>query len=230
MPRRKCISHRGMIIEGIPSDLKKSNYKQMKMYITTPNLALGKCLLLASLILLSVILMGFLVEKTWVSFAFLLSGGWLTWTFLEYVIHRFLMHELIVPGGKSDLLNHQHHHQHPHELRVKPIHRLGVLILGIGVLGLALKFQNHFTLLAGFFIGFLIYNYLHYLLHRPIGQYLLPKIQKAHILHHTRYPHCGYSFSTILWDWLFDTLPPKDAVITEKMKENFFGISAKKER
>ena len=37
MPMRKCFSHRGMIIEGIPSDLKKSNYKQMKSnYDLTP--------------------------------------------------------------------------------------------------------------------------------------------------------------------------------------------------
>lgn len=195
----------------------------MKTSRKTPEKELGKCFFQASLILMSINLFGFLVKNPSLSFVILLIGGWLTWTFVEYAIHRFLMHELIVPGAKSDLLNHQRHHQHPNDIKVKPIHRLGVMILGIGLLIIALKVQNAFTILAGFFIGFLIYNYLHYLLHRPLGKILLPKIQKAHILHHTRYPYCGYSFSTILWDWLFDTLPPKDAVVSEKMMENFFG-------
>lgn len=200
----------------------------MKNRIETSSADLGKCFLKASLILTSILFLGFYLENTTLSFILLLSAGWLMWTFVEYSIHRFLMHELIVPGSKSDILNHQHHHQHPHELKVKPIHRLSVLILGIGVFILAFKLQNSFTILAGFIIGFLIYNYLHYLLHLPIGRYFLPKIQKAHILHHTRYPYCGYSFSTILWDWLFDTLPPRDAEVTEKMKENFFGYSSSK--
>ncbi|MDX5340739.1 MAG: sterol desaturase family protein [Cyclobacteriaceae bacterium] len=202
----------------------------MKTYLHAPEKELGKCFFQASLILISVIFFGLICENPIASFLILLAGGWLTWTFVEYAIHRFLMHELIIPGKKADILNHQRHHQHPHDLKVKPIHRVGVLLLAMVLLGIALKVQNAFTILAGFFIGFLIYNYLHYILHHPAGKYILPKIQKAHILHHTRYPTCGYSFSTILWDWLFDTLPPGNAVVTEKMRENFFGNSFLKKK
>lgn len=157
-------------------------------------------------------------------FGTLFGAGWLMWTFIEYGVHRFLMHELIVPGEKDELFNHQHHHQNPGELVVGWKHRLLIGVLGVLILSSAIVYQNnYFTFFAGFFLGFLFYNFLHYLLHRPIGKFLLPQVQRAHILHHTRYPHCGYSFSTIIWDWLFDTLPPREAEITDQMKLNYFN-------
>lgn len=158
------------------------------------------------------------------TFILFLGAGWFMWTFTEYVIHRFLMHELILPGKKDELFNHQHHHQNPSELIIGWPHRLLIGILGGIMMGIAIAYdRNSFTFFTGFFIGFLLYNFLHYLLHQPIGKYLLPKVQRAHILHHTRYPDCGYSFSTVFWDWLFDTLPPAKAEISEQMKKNYFN-------
>jgi sterol desaturase/sphingolipid hydroxylase (fatty acid hydroxylase superfamily) len=156
-------------------------------------------------------------------FIILLTSGWLFWTIVEYSVHRFLMHELIVPGKKDELFHHQHHHQNPGDLRVRGTHRIVLVFLGIVIFWLAIYFNNKFTILAGFFIGLLFYSLIHYLLHLPIGKYLFPNVQRAHILHHTRYPRCGYSFSTILWDWLFGTLPPKDVEVTEQMKKNYFN-------
>lgn len=152
-----------------------------------------------------------------------LLAGWLLWTFVEYGIHRFLMHELIIPGKKDELFHHHNHHQKPGDLMVGWRHRLLIGILASLIIAVAITYQiNSFTFFTGFFIGFLLYNLLHYLLHRPVGKSIFPQIQRAHILHHSRYPHCGYSFSTIIWDWLFDTLPPKEAVVTEQMKKNYF--------
>jgi sterol desaturase/sphingolipid hydroxylase (fatty acid hydroxylase superfamily) len=169
-------------------------------------------------------------ENPFSYFITLLVAGWLLWTFTEYVIHRFLMHELIVPGKKDELFHHHQHHQNPSDLRVTWLHRFLVGILGCLILGTAVYLNNSFTFFAGFIIGFIFYNFLHYLLHRPIGGYLFPKIQRAHILHHTRYPQCGYSFSTILWDWLFDTLPPRGAEVTDQMKKNYFNHLSKRSK
>lgn len=183
------------------------------------------CFLKAALILSGVIALGFYLEDTPGYFILLFSGGWLCWTFVEYGIHRFLMHELIVPGKKDTLFHHQEHHQDPSNLRVGFIHRAIILILGLLVVWVALKFNSTFIILAGFFTGFLMYNFLHYLLHQPVCRYILPNIQRAHILHHTRYPNQGYSFSTILWDWLFNTLAPPNIEVTEKMKQFYFESS-----
>lgn len=164
------------------------------------------------------------LENSTTIFVALLGAGWLMWTFVEYVVHRFLMHELIIPGHKDELFNHHEHHQHPGDLVVSWKHRLLTGVLGIVLLTLAIAIQiNPFTFFTGFFIGFMLYNLLHYLLHRPLGNTILPQVQRAHILHHTRYPHCGFSFSTIFWDWLFNTLPPREAEVTEQMKKNYFS-------
>ncbi|SEF63043.1 sterol desaturase family protein [Algoriphagus boritolerans] len=175
------------------------------------------------LILTGVFALAILFRGTPGYFIFLFIGGWISWTFVEYAVHRFILHELIVPGKKESLFHHQEHHINPQDIKVGFLHRIITLVLAIGIFWLALKLNNTFTIFAGFFTGFLFYSFLHYLLHQPYCKFILPKIQRAHIHHHTRYPNKGFSFSTILWDWLFDTLPPKHAEITEKMKENYFN-------
>lgn len=173
-------------------------------------------------ILYCLFLLAYSLRETHGYFIVLFISGWLSWTFVEYLIHKFLMHELIVPGKKDTLFNHHEHHQHPNKIRVSYYHRAIIFIIGVAVIWKAYELNNLFTLFAGFFTGFISYNFLHFLLHQPYGKYFLPRIQEAHILHHTRYPNCGYSFSTILWDWMYDTLPPKKAVVTEEMKVKFF--------
>ncbi|MBN7803198.1 sterol desaturase family protein [Algoriphagus aestuariicola] len=190
--------------------------------------AMKLCIAKASAMLIAVILLGYAFPGTPWFFVTLFFGGWLAWTFFEYCVHRFLMHELLVPSKEEKIFNHKHHHQNPHDLAVKPIHRFAVFLLCLAVFLTALKLNNAFTIFAGFTTGFLGYNLLHYLLHQPFCKCLFPKIQRSHILHHTRYPNCGFSFSTTLWDWLFDTLPPKDAQVTPRMAEVFFGKTKKR--
>lgn len=196
--------------------MKKSNLTSKKnlLFCSLVFLFLESCLLVIASAL----------ESSTAIFLTLAGSGWLMWTFVEYSIHRFLMHELIVPGKKDELFHHHQHHQNPSELVVGWPHRIVIGVLGGLILTFAIIYENPgFTFFTGFFIGFLFYNFLHYLLHRPIGKFLLPNVQRAHILHHTRFPNCGYSFSTAFWDWLFDTLPPTEAEITEQMKKNYFN-------
>lgn len=198
------------------------------MKTVSKNLArtIALCIVNTITILYCLFLLAYSLRETRGYFIILFISGWLSWTFVEYFVHRFLMHELIVPGKKDTLFNHHEHHQHPDKIRVSFNHRAIIFIVVVAVIWKAYELNNLFTLLAGFFTGFLSYNFLHFLLHQPYGKYLLPRIQEAHILHHTRYPNCGYSFSTILWDWMYDTLPPKKAVITEEMKVKFFKGSS----
>jgi len=200
----------------------------MNTSIKNPNNVFKRCIYQAFAILTSIILLGYSFRGTPGFFVFLFIGGWLAWTFVEYCVHRFLMHELILPKGKKNIFNHQRHHQHPAELDVKPIHRLGIFAVFLVILTISIRLNSSFTIFAGFFTGFLFYNFLHYLLHQPFCKYLLPQIQRNHILHHTRYPNHGYSFSTSFWDFLFGTLPPKEAKITARMQEHFFHKSTKK--
>lgn len=176
---------------------------------------------MSGLILSGVFALAFLYKDTAAYFIFLFFGGWLCWTFVEYAVHRFLLHELIVPG-KKDSFHHHEHHINPQNIKVSFSHRALALILGVGIVWIALRINSIFSIFAGFFVGFLMYSFLHYLLHQPNCRFILPKIQRAHILHHTTNPDQGYSFSTILWDWLFGTLPSSKVQVTEKMKKFYF--------
>jgi hypothetical protein len=179
------------------------------------------------LILSGVFALALSLKDTSGYFLFLFLGGWLCWTFVEYAVHRFLLHELILPGKRDALFHHHEHHIDPHNIKVSFIHRTITLILGIGIIWLAIRLNSLFSVFAGFFTGFLLYSFLHYLLHQPYCRFILPRIQRAHILHHTTHPGQGYSFSTILWDWLFGTLPPPSVEISEKMKKFYFESDKK---
>lgn len=132
------------------------------------------------------------------------------------------MHELILPGSKDTLFNHQKHHQQPHDLKVRPFHRLIFLLILVLAIWFSVNKGGYTPILSGFLFGFTTYNYIHYILHQPFGKHLLPNVQRAHILHHFNRPQYGYSFSTSFWDWLFRTQPPKEDKLTETMIKNYF--------
>ncbi|WP_373493828.1 sterol desaturase family protein [Aquiflexum sp.] len=148
--------------------------------------------------------------------------GWLTWTFTEYFLHRFWMHNFFKTKGNKIYDTHMNHHKHPTDIKISGFHRIltfwGVIIL----LPLSIYLDNYFTVFTGFYIGFMLYSMLHVILHKPWSRYIMPNLQKAHIHHHGKYPNKGFSFSIILWDWMFGTLPPKEAKITNKMIEFYF--------
>lgn len=182
------------------------------------------CFSCAFALILSVgLVASFLVNHSSLRLLLLFIQGWLIWTFLEYFIHRFLMHELIVPGSKDTLFNHHNHHKDPGMMKIN--HRDRLMGLGLFLITLLIAiFRNEFWIIpSGFIFGFTFYTYLHLLLHLPIGKILLPRIQRAHILHHSIRPNKGYSFSTILWDWMFGTLPSKNDQVTEMMMKKYFS-------
>lgn len=155
-------------------------------------------------------------------FMVLLFLGWLTWTFTEYFLHRFWMHNFFKAKGNKLYDIHMNHHKHPQDIKISGFHRrltfAGVILL----IPLSIYLNNYFTVFTGFYIGFMLYSILHLILHRPWSKYLMPNLQKSHIHHHGKYPHKGFSFSMIWWDWMFGTLPPKEAKISKKMLKFYF--------
>lgn len=195
----------------------------MKTSIQKSLWTVSLCITCAFVLILSIgVVASLVVQSHPMRLGLLFIQGWLSWTFLEYFIHRFLMHELIVPGSKDKLFNHHDHHKDPSSMKVNHLDRLVSLFLFLFTSVLALSKNELWIILSGFIFGFTLYSYLHYLLHLRIGGILFPRIQRAHILHHSIRPNKGYSFSTILWDWMFGTLPPKDDQVSEAMSKKYF--------
>jgi dihydroceramide fatty acyl 2-hydroxylase len=143
-----------------------------------------------------------------------LLGGLLLWTLVEYWFHRALFHYQPKTGwGKRiSFLVHGIHHDYPQDSS-----RL-VMPLLVSV-PLALAFGGFFRLafgawyagpFAGFTLGYVVYDSLHYAVHHlrlpgRLGRW----IKRHHLRHHFTEEHAGYGVTSPLWDLVFRTMPPR---------------------
>lgn len=97
------------------------------------------------------------------------------------------------------------------------------LVLAVLLLGISIPLNNYFTLFTGYFLGFVLYNFLHYWLHQEWTAIWLPQLHDSHILHHCRYPDKCFGVSTTLWDQLFSTDCPKETIIPERIRLFYFN-------
>ena len=147
--------------------------------------------------------------------------GWFAWTFLEYLAHRYLMHQ---KHNEKQLLDfkHTHHHTHPTDIQISAFQRC-VLLSGCTVLmALSIWFNNYFTIAAGFLCGFAGYTIMHFLLHKKMMQTFLKKMVNYHIYHHCKYPDKCFGISATWWDDLLGTAPPNKGFISQKVIDFYF--------
>jgi sterol desaturase/sphingolipid hydroxylase (fatty acid hydroxylase superfamily) len=138
--------------------------------------------------------------------------GFLTWTLLEYVLHRFVFH--LVPDGTFEgklrqFMVHGYHHEFPNDRMrlVAPLllsAPIGALIAAIYVL--LLGRYDWMMWYAGTVIGYLAYDWTHYYTHhfRPttrLGKFL----RRYHMEHHYKDSDSHFGISSPLWDWVFGT-------------------------
>ena len=164
-------------------------------------------------------------ERTPAIFHLLLFGwGWVSWTFVEYMSHRFWMHSSKHEAAdKNDFANHHYHHTHPTEIRVTPVHRL-ILCAGFLVLVLtAIRLNGYFTLVTGFFAGFTLYFFMHVLLHKSWAAKIVGTLQEYHIYHHCKYTNRCFGVTVTWWDRVFGTTPPRHAKISDRIRSFYFG-------
>ena len=144
-------------------------------------------------------------------------GGLLLWTFAEYMLHRFVFHyQPRTPRQeKIFFLFHGIHHAQPQDKTrlVMPLvvsiplaavfYGLFVLVLDT-LLGVPLWVN---PLMAGFIIGYLIYDLTHYATHHfPMRSRVAKYLKRHHMMHHYKDEMTKFGVSSPLWDWVFGTL------------------------
>lgn len=154
--------------------------------------------------------------------------GWISWTFLEYIAHRFWMHYRPDVGKPRNHSNHLYHHTHPTEIKITDGHRLFLLLPGIMTMIISIYLQNYFTIFAGLYAGFLSYLFMHVMLHRKWSAVLFPRLLQNHILHHCRFPNRCFGITVTWWDSLFGTTAPNKFNISGKVKSYYFGEPGEK--
>jgi len=144
----------------------------------------------------------------------LMGIGILLWTFLEYILHRWVFHYQ-PPGWSGKMwifMAHGYHHEFPDDKL-----RLVAPPLMIGLLGTITGFLYYLVfgaalwaqVFAGTFLGYLAYDWIHYYTHhfhprRGVGKWL----RQYHLQHHFDPRHDRFGISTPLWDFLFRTYRP----------------------
>ncbi|MFL8937410.1 sterol desaturase family protein [Rossellomorea oryzaecorticis] len=147
--------------------------------------------------------------------------GIVTYMFSEYLTHRFVFH---IKAPKNSILLklikrlHYDHHKKPNDLKLLflPIWYSAPSLFALSLIFYFISDSMQATLSfsAGILIMFFVYEWKHYVAHRP----LKPKtkfgkwLKKTHVLHHYKNENYWYGVSTPFVDALFGTLKDEKEV------------------
>jgi sterol desaturase/sphingolipid hydroxylase (fatty acid hydroxylase superfamily) len=138
-------------------------------------------------------------------------AGYVLWTLVEYLVHRFLFHlDLRGPrGARAHFLIHGIHHEYPQDrwrLVIPPLMSLSIVLPVALLVWLVLGANLAPPTLAGFMIGFTGYDLVHYHLHHARPRTQLGKwLQRRHFRHHFQDATTRFGVAAPWWDILFGT-------------------------
>lgn len=144
----------------------------------------------------------------WGNWLVLMLAGLASWTLLEYLLHRFVLH-----GVEPFKRWHLEHHLHPDRPMKIPLAFSLILVGALGIpavcLGAVASFAVAFS--CGLSVGLFLQEVVHHRLHssaRPAGGWL--RLQwNEHDFHHHRDQGAAFGTLTGFWDWFFHTASPR---------------------
>jgi sterol desaturase/sphingolipid hydroxylase (fatty acid hydroxylase superfamily) len=144
----------------------------------------------------------------------LFVAGWLAWSLIEYVLHRFIFHiDAHTPKERlRAFLMHGYHHEFPDDkmrLVAPPLMSWPLAVVLAVLTHWFLGGERWLPAYAGMAVGYLAYDYIHYYTHhfrprRGIGKWL----RSYHMLHHYDNRMSRFGVSSPLWDFVFGTYEP----------------------
>jgi sterol desaturase/sphingolipid hydroxylase (fatty acid hydroxylase superfamily) len=139
--------------------------------------------------------------------ALLAVGGLLVWTLAEYLLHRYVYHQL--PSFLS--VGHGMHHASPRATIGVPWWLTTVLVVAVFYLvSRLLDPAAAGVFLGACWLGYVLYCIAHHGSHR--GRFRgrwLRGMRRRHLIHHA-HPRYNLGFTTALWDRVFGTYWDRD--------------------
>lgn len=182
--------------------------KLTRTHISFPLVIFG--LIALSLIYYGIIEKGF---ETPIMLGLFLTGLFF-FTFVEYIMHRYLYHIPATSKRKKKISYTMHgvHHDYPKDksrLAMPPV--LSLIIASVlFIIYRAVLGDYVFGFLAGFLIGYAVYLAIHYSVHAfKVPNNFLKILWHHHSIHHYREPDRAFGVSSALWDHIFKTMPRK---------------------
>jgi sterol desaturase/sphingolipid hydroxylase (fatty acid hydroxylase superfamily) len=156
-------------------------------------------------------------NEPWYILAAFLTGLFF-WTFIEYLLHRFLFHFEPRNAFQERIiyLFHGVHHEQPQcktRLVMPPIVSIPLAFVFYGlysfVFSRLLGLPGWVSpLVSGTTIGYLVYDLTHYATHHfPMRTGILKFLKRNHMMHHYKTPEKRFGVSSPLWDFVFHTYP-----------------------
>jgi hypothetical protein len=142
---------------------------------------------------------------------FVYSVGFVFWTLIEYILHRFVFHHHPKTkfGEKINYIIHGNHHEYPRDKERLFMPPLPSIIISSSFFSLFyfVMNKNAFVFFPGFMFGYLIYGSMHYAIHafNPPFKWM-KSLWRNHHLHHYKHSELGFGVSSTLWDHVFGTM------------------------
>lgn len=154
-------------------------------------------------------------------------GGVLSFSLLEYLLHRFLFHLPIGPSYESKVrlfLMHGLHHEFPNDrfrLVAPPLMSWPIALAIALALHAMLAADLAWIAFGGVTLGYLAYDWIHYATHhfRSPKNRVMKLLRRAHAVHHYKLFHLNMGISSPLWDWVFGTFAWSEDTVRAAMAE-----------
>jgi sterol desaturase/sphingolipid hydroxylase (fatty acid hydroxylase superfamily) len=138
--------------------------------------------------------------------------GWVTFTWVEYQVHRHVFHMSAYNQWRKNFqyVVHGVHHEYPKDkdrLAMPPL--LSITIATILLILLKLILGDYvFAFLPGFLVGYAFYLLVHYVVHVYAPPHnFLKVLWKNHSIHHYKDDNMLFGVSSPLWDHIYGTMP-----------------------
>jgi 4-hydroxysphinganine ceramide fatty acyl 2-hydroxylase len=145
-------------------------------------------------------------KNTFMSYLLFLISGIISWTFLEYCIHRFLGHL-----RKKNPVSTEHLMHHSKGNYFAPMYKKIIAAI-IVISGLTLLLSVFFNTLSAFMYAFglggmyMMYESVHFMFHKiPPITYWGRVLRKHHFYHHYKNPNKNFGVTNRFWDRIFRT-------------------------
>ena len=142
----------------------------------------------------------------------LILFGILSWSFVEYILHRFVFHLTKIKEPWRNLASgpHMAHHREvdiPNLILASPLSSLsfGLPIYFIYSL-ICWSFSKGAWMEMGMMISYMVYEWMHYAAHcyQPKWTYF-KNLKHYHLKHHFKYPNDCFGVTQTFWDKVFGT-------------------------
>jgi dihydroceramide fatty acyl 2-hydroxylase len=147
----------------------------------------------------------------WAATLGLVLVGYVLWTLFEYWLHRVVFH--FEPedgwGAKLHWMIHGVHHDHPNDplrLVMPPAASIPLAIIVVGAIFVIFGSAHGPAVSAGFLLGYIVYDEVHYALHHHNPSTRLGRrLRELHMRHHFQDDEKGFGISAPYWDVVFRT-------------------------